>query len=130
MSERKYTIPGLDGWTFKVSASYGTYLWSPGGAGIPFVSSMTATDIANSVKGILRQTVLEPDFEAEDAATSAIMNVDWQAMMRPPETLVAPLLNAVSAGQKMIPPEALDKIYKDLETAYYSIKSFDSRTGK
>ena len=127
MSERKYTIQNLDGWTFKTSASYGTYLWSPGGAGIPLNSAMTATDIANSVKNILRQSGLEPDFEAEDAAARAVMNVDWQAMMHPPETLVAPLLNAVPAAQKMIPPETLDKIYKDLETAYYAIKAFDPR---
>ena len=95
MSDRKYTIPNLDGWTFKKSDAYGAYLWSPGGAGIPFVSAMTATYIADSVKNILRQSVLEPDFEAEDAAAQAIMNVDWQAMMHPPDTLVAPLLNAV-----------------------------------
>ena len=127
MSDRKYTIFGLDGWTFKASSAYGTYLWSPGGAGIPLTNAMTASDIANSVKGILRQSVLEPDFEAEDAAAQAIMNVDWQAMMHPPETLTAPLLNAVPVAQTMIPKESLDKIYKDLETAYYAIKAFDRR---
>ena len=130
MSDKKYTIPNLDGWTFKVSASYGTYLWSPGGAGIPFTSAMTATDIADSVKNILRQSVLKPDLDAEDAAAQAIMNVDWQALMHPPETLVAPLLNAVPTTQTMIPREVLDKIYKDLEAAYYAIKAFDPRTSK
>ena len=51
-------------------------------------------------------------------------------LVDPYPVAVAPLLDAGPAAQQAIPPDQLDKIYADLERAYYAIKAFDPRTSK
>jgi len=126
MSDRKYTLPGLEGWTFAISAANGTYLWSPGGWGVDFKGASQDEEIAERVQEVLRQTADRPELAA------AIKNIDWKAMLGKQPALVAPLLNVapVTPVKNNISSEQLDKIYNNLETAYYAIKAFDPRTSK
>ena len=109
MSELKYTLPGLDAWTFKTSG-YGGMLWHRGGAGVEVNGFMTSEQIAEQVKAVLRQTVVEPDVAAEEAAAQAVMLIDWQAMLYPSPFLTAPLLNAVPAAQRVDNTAIIDEI--------------------
>ena len=96
MSDRKYNLPGLDDWIFSAS-DYGNMLWHRGGAGFPVTGVMQAEEIAERVKGVLRQTVMEPDVAAEEVAAQAVLNIDWQALLDPSPIFTATLLNAVPA---------------------------------
>ena len=100
-----------------------------GGAGFRVTHTTTPQEISEAVKNILRGTTFTPDEAAFELVAQASTNIDWSAMLNPYVTITAPLLNAVpgSSTQKVIPIEQLDKIYSNLETAYYAIKEFDPR---
>lgn len=110
MSDRKYILPGLDAWQFEVAGS-GPMLWHRGGAGFAVTGVMTPEQIAEQVKAVLRQTVVEPDVAAEDAAVQAVLSIDWQAMLYPSPFLIAPLLNAVPAAQRADNTAIVNEIY-------------------
>lgn len=81
MNNRIYLIPGLNGWTFK-TADTGYGLWSPGGGpGVSVTSDMSATEIADRVKGIFWLN-LKLSNEASEEAAKPALKVDWQAMIR------------------------------------------------
>jgi len=128
MSDRKYTLPGMPDWNFKVSLYDSPMLWHKGGAGFSVTADTSAQEIAAGIKNILRQTTSTPDEVVFELIAQAARNIDWQTMLKPLPVLVAPLLNAgPAATQQAIPPEQFDKIYGNLEAGYYAIKAFDPR---
>ena len=125
MSDRKYTLPGMPDWNFRPPT-----LGHKGGAGFPITVDTSAQEVAEAVKDILRGTTWTPDEAAFEVVAQAALNINWQAMLDPYAPLIAPLLNAAPAAQQAIPPGQLDKIYNNLETAYYAIKASDPRGKK
>jgi len=121
MSDKKYTLPGMADWSFKVPQYSSPMLWHKGGAGLEVTTATSAQDIAEGIKAILRQTTLTPDEAVFEVVARAALNIDWQAMLRPSPVLVAPLLNAAPA-QKADNTAAIAQICANLETAYYAVK--------
>jgi len=121
MSDKKYTLPGLDNWNFKVPLYGSPMLWHKGGAGFEVTTVTSVQDIAEGIKAILRQTTLTPDEAVFEVFAQAALNIDWQAMLRPAPVLVAPLLNAAPV-QKADNTAAIAQICANLETAYYAVK--------
>jgi len=118
MSDRKYTLPGLEGWTFAISAANGTYLWSPGGWGVDFKGASQDEEIAERVQEVLRQTADRPELAA------AIKNIDWKAMLGKQPALVAPLLNVapVTPVKNNISSELIDELCEHLKAVYYPLQ--------
>ena len=133
MNEKIYTIlPGMPEWKFEASG-YGDSTLSCLGTGFRMTPDTPAQEIIDQIKKIMRYRTFTPDEVAIEAIAQASRNIDWKAAIaKPIPDLIAPLIIAepTSASPEMIPSEILDKIYKDMETAYYAIKAFDPRTKK
>ena len=125
MSDKTYTLHGMTDWKFNFT--YGLpKIRHTSGAYFLVTPETTPVEIASAVKNILR-TKSNDEAEIESIAQE-VFNIDWQAMLvNPYPVAVAPLLNAGPAVQQAISIEQLDKIYNNLETAYYSIKASDPR---
>jgi len=119
MSDKKYTLPGMADWSFKVPT-----LFHKGGAGFSVTADTTAQEIAEAVRQILRGTTFTPDEAAFEVVANAALNIDWHAMLGPYPVLTAPLINAMPtiALQKADNTAAIAQICANLETAYYAVK--------
>jgi len=125
MSNKTYVLPGMTDWKFNFTYSLPKILHTSG-AYFLVTPETTPVEIASAVKNILR-TKSTDEAEIEGIA-QAVFNINWQAMLVDPYPVaVAPLLDAGPAAQQAIPLDQLDKIYADLERAYYAIKRFDPR---
>ena len=117
MSDRKYTLPGMADWTFKVS-DYGNMLWHKGGAGIKVFTATSAQEIADEIQKILRGATSAP----MEAAAQAALLIDWQAMLKPAGALVAPLLNAGPAAGLALTTELIDELCEHLKAVYFPLQ--------
>ena len=122
MSDKKYTLPGMSDWNFQVPQYSQPMLWHKGGAGFAVTAATTAQQIADGVKQILRQTTLTPDEAVFAVVAEASRNIDWQAMLKPAGSLVAPLLNAVPAAGQAISTELIDELCEHLKAVYFPLQ--------
>ena len=124
MSDRKYTLPGMPEWSFKVSEYGSPMLSHKGGAGFQVNANTSAQEIAAAVKNILRGTTWTPDEAAFELVAQAARNIDWQAMLGPSPALVAPLLNAapVTPAKNNISSELIDELCEHLKAVYYPLQ--------